>query len=102
MGNYSRDFDRRVAADTKRLKAKTLDRLGLSAPMWESLQALHLARLTRERGQPAPMSQPSLVALERRGLATWIPIDGESPTSGGNVLWRCTEEGAAQVMAGRP
>lgn len=97
----SRDFDRRAAANNRKQAAELLDRLGLSDPMWESLQALHLARLTRERGQRAPMAQVTLVALQRRNLAVWNVIPDEDPIEG-DVLWSCTDEGAEIVMKGRP
>jgi hypothetical protein len=101
MTGHSRHFDRRAAANTKKAAAAALDRLGLSDPMWESLQALHLARLTRERGQRAPMAQTTLVALQRRNLASYTTIDGEDPIEG-DVLWSCTAEGAELVTKGRP
>lgn len=97
----NRAFERRAKANAAALKAKTLDRLGVSDAMWETLQTLHLARLTPERGRPAPMAQATLAALQRRGLAAWVLIDGEDPVEG-NVSWSCTADGAAMIKEGRP
>lgn len=94
----TREFDRRVQAHVAARAADTLRRDGITDPMWESLQALHLARLTPERGARSTITQRTLAALQRRGLAEWRPIDGEDTF----VIWRCTEEGTKMVKKGRP
>ena len=98
---WMRDFDRNAAATRKRIQADRLERLGLSDPMWNALQDLHLARLERERGRRAKMTDATLVALQTRGLATWNPIPGENAADG-DCLWTATAEGAAMIKTGRP
>lgn len=92
----SRDFDRRCAAADKARKARTLDTKGITDPMWEALQAVHLARLQPARAYAASPTQPQLQALQRRGLVTWSKSEGEL------ALWTTTPEGAAMMKEGRP
>ena len=99
MGWYMRDMDRRCAEAGRKAAADRIERLGISDAMWDRLQELPLARLTRERGDRASMSSPTLVALEKRGLATWTIIEGEQSHI---VLWRCTDAGERMMRDGRP
>lgn len=92
-----RDFERTAAAADKARKAKTLDTKGITDPMWEALQTIHLARLTRERGHRASAHSTVLVALFNRGLATWTHA-----ADGNGMVWTTTPEGAAMMKEGRP
>lgn len=92
----SRDFERRVAAADKARKAKTLDTKGITDPMWNMLQQVHLARLTPERALSASPTQPQLQALHRRGLVTWSEQKGEL------AQWTTTPAGADIMKKGRP
>lgn len=93
---WSREWDRRTAAAAVERKAKTLEAKGISDPMWEALQTVHLARLQPARAHAAPPTQPQLQALERRGLVTWASMEGDL------ALWTTTPAGAAMMKEGRP
>lgn len=104
----NRGFNAVVRAQRKAAEDRALERLGMSDPMWEALEDLHLSRLNKERGRRRKATDRTMLALYKRGLATYvIPAPSPCPYCDGSscgddvAVWSCTEKGKALAMAGR-